>query len=125
MWIESGVTSAGLPRSFVGVVIALLVLLPEGIAAVKAAQRKRFQTSLNLAIGSAIATIGLTIPTIAVAKIWIDTPLHLGLSSLQVVLLTITLVVSVLTIVPGRATRLEGAMHLALFAAFIFLATSP
>ncbi len=123
--IESGVTSAGLPRSFVGVVIALLVLLPEGIAAVKAAQRKRFQTSLNLAIGSAIATIGLTIPTIAVAKIWIDTPLHLGLSSLQVVLLTITLVVSVLTIVPGRATRLEGAMHLALFAAFIFLATSP
>lgn len=123
--IESGVSSAGLPHAFVGVVIALLVLLPESISAVRAARRGRFQTSLNLAIGSAIATIGLTIPTIAVAKIWLDPPLHLGLSALQVVLLTLTIIVSVLTVVPGRATRLEGAVHLALFAAFVFLAASP
>ena len=123
--IESGVSNAGLPHSFVGVVIALLVLLPESIAAVRASRRGRFQTSLNLAIGSSIATIGLTIPTIAIAKLWIDTPLHLGLSSLQVVLLTLTVLVSVLTVVPGRATRLEGVVHMALFAAFLFLATSP
>ncbi len=123
--IESGVSNAGLPHSFVGVVIALLVLLPESIAAVRASRRGRFQTSLNLAIGSSIATIGLTIPTIAIAKLWIDTPLHLGLSSLQVVLLTLTVLVSVLTVVPGRATRLEGVVHMALFAAFVFLATSP
>lgn len=123
--IESAVSNAGLPHSFVGVVIALLVLLPESIAAVRASRRGRFQTSLNLAIGSSIATIGLTIPTIAIAKLWIDTPLHLGLSSLQVVLLTLTVLVSVLTVVPGRATRLEGVVHMALFAAFLFLATSP
>lgn len=123
--IESGVSGAGLPHSFVGVVIALLVLLPESISAVRAAHRRRIQTSLNLALGSSIATIGLTIPTIAIAKIWIDTPLHLGLSSLQVVLLTLTIIVSVLTVVPGRATRLQGVVHVALFAAFIFLATSP
>jgi Ca2+:H+ antiporter len=123
--IESGVSSAGLPHSFVGVLIALLVLLPESIAAVRAAHRGRFQTSLNLALGSSIATIGLTIPTIAIAKIWIDTPLQLGLSSLQVVLLTLTIIVSVLTVVPGRTTRLQGVVHMALFAAFVFLATSP
>ncbi len=123
--IESGVSSAGLPQSFVGVIIALMVLLPEGIAAVRAARRERMQTSLNLALGSTIATIGLTIPTIAFAKIWIDTPLLLGLSSLQVTLLALTLVVSVLTVVPGRATRMQGAVHLALFAAFIFLASNP
>lgn len=123
--IESGVSKAGLPASFVGVVIALLVLLPESIAAIRAARRERVQTSLNLALGSAIASIGLTIPTLAVAKIWIDTPLVLGLDSLQIVLLAITLLVSVLTVVPGRATRLQGAVHLVLFAAFIFLAATP
>lgn len=123
--VKSGVTDVGLPASFVGVVIAMVVLLPESISAVNAARRKRFQTSLNLAYGSSIATIGLTIPTIALAKIWIDTPLELGLSSLQVVLLALTLIVSVLTVVPGRATRLEGTVHLVLFAAFVFLATSP
>lgn len=123
--IESGVSAAGLPQSFVGVIIALMVLLPEGIAAVRAARRERIQTSLNLALGSTIATIGLTIPTIAFAKIWIDTPLMLGLSSLQVTLLALTLVVSVLTVVPGRATRMQGAVHLALFVAFVFLASNP
>jgi Ca2+:H+ antiporter len=114
-----------LPVSFVGVVIALLVLLPETIAAVNAARRDRIQTSLNLALGSAMASIGLTIPTLAVASIWIPTPLHLGLGATQIVLLAITVVVGVLTVVPGRATRLQGSVHLTLFAAFLFLAMSP
>ena len=123
--IEDGVLAAGLPISFVGVVIALLVLLPETIAAVNAARRDRIQTSLNLAMGSAMASIGLTIPTLAVASIWISTPLHLGLGPTQVVLLAITVVAAVLTVVQGRATRLQGSVHLTLFAAFLFLAMSP
>nr|WP_203218067.1 ionic transporter y4hA [Nocardia terpenica] len=123
--IEHGVAAAGLPRSAVGVVIAMLVLLPETLAAVRAARRARVQTSLNLALGSAMASIGLTIPAIALATVWISTPLTLGLGATQMVLLALTVVVGVLTVVPGRATLLQGGVHLVLFAGFIFLAVSP
>ncbi len=123
--IESGVEKAGFPPSFVGVVIALLVLLPETLAAVRAARRDRVQTSLNLALGSSIASIGLTIPALAAAMIWLDGPLVLGLGSTQIVLLVLTAVVGVLTVVPGRATLLQAGVHLALFGAFLFLAISP
>ena len=123
--IEELVVEAGLPHSFVGVVIALLVLLPETLAATRAARRDRIQTSLNLAYGSAMASIGLTIPTIALATIWVDTPLVLGLGGTQIVLLALTVIVSVLTVVPGRATRLQGGVHLVLLAAFVFLAMQP
>lgn len=123
--IESGVERAGFPPSFVGVVIALLVLLPETLAAVRAARRDRVQTSLNLALGSAIASIGLTVPVIAVATIWLSGPLVLGLGPTQIVLLALTAVVGVLTVVPGRATLLQAGVHLALFGAFLFLAISP
>jgi Ca2+:H+ antiporter len=123
--IESAVAAAGLPQSFVGVVIALLVLAPETLAAVRAASRNRLQTSLNLGLGSAMASIGLTIPAIAVATIWLDGPLLLGLGPTQMVLLALTVVVSVLTVVPGRATRLQGGVHLVLLAAFVFLAIAP
>lgn len=123
--IERAVTGIGLPQSFVGVVIALLVLLPEGIAAAKAANRNRTQTSLNLALGSAMASIGLTIPAIAVASIWLPGALHLGLGASQIVLLVLTVLVSILTIVQGRAVRLQGGIHLVLFAAFIFLSIAP
>jgi Ca2+:H+ antiporter len=123
--IEAGVAAAGLPASFVGVVIALLVLLPETIAASPNPLRDRVQTSLNLALGSAMASIGLTIPAIAVATLWIDVPLQLGLGATQMVLLALTVVVAVLTVVPGRATRLQGVVHLVLLAAFVFLAINP
>lgn len=123
--IESMVAEAGLPHSFVGVVIALLVLLPETLAAARAARNDRIQTSLNLAYGSAMASIGLTIPTLAVATIWLDRPLVLGLGDTQLVLLALTVIVSVLTIVPGRATRLQGSVHLVMLAAFLFLAMQP
>jgi len=123
--IKEGVSALGLPQSFVGVVIALLVLLPETLAATNAAKRGRVQISLNLALGSAIASIGLTIPVLAVATIWLDGPLLLGLGSTQMILLALTVVVGVLTVVPGRATRLQGGVHLVLFAAFLFLAASP
>lgn len=123
--IKAGVAVVGFPPSFVGVVIALLVLLPESLAAARAARRDRIQISLNLALGSAIASIGLTIPAIAVASIWLKGPLLLGLDATQMVLLAVTVVVAILTIVPGRATRLQGAVHLVLLAAFLFLAIVP
>ena len=123
--IEAGVAALGFPQSFVGVVIALLVLAPEALAAANAARRGRTQISLNLALGSAMASIGLTIPVIAVASIWLDGPLALGLGDTQLVLLALTVVVGVLTVVPGRATRLQGTVHLVILAAFLFLAASP
>jgi Ca2+:H+ antiporter len=123
--IEDAVTGLGAPKSAVGVVIALLVLAPETLAAVRNATRGRVQTSLNLALGSAMASIGLTIPAIAVASIWLDGPLVLGLDSTQIVLLTITTIVGALTVLPGRATVQEGGVHLVLFAAFVFLAANP
>ncbi|MET0234831.1 MAG: ionic transporter y4hA [Kibdelosporangium sp.] len=123
--IEAGVVAAGFPLSVVGVVIALLVLSPETLAAVRAARRDRVQTSLNLALGSAMASIGLTIPVIAIATIWLDGPLVLGLDPTHMVLLALTVVTGTLTIVPGRATLLQGGVHLGLLAAFLFLAVSP
>ncbi|MFI5670666.1 calcium:proton antiporter [Streptomyces sp. NPDC051704] len=123
--IEAGVAKAGLPNAVVGVIIALLVLAPETLAAVRAARRDRVQTSLNLAYGSAIASIGLTIPAIALATIWLSGPLLLGLGPIHMVLLALTVVVSALTIAPGRATLLQGGVHLVLLAAYLFLAVSP
>ena len=123
--IEEAVAALNLPQSFVGVVIALLVLMPETLAAANAARRNRIQVSLNLALGSAMASIGLTIPVLAVATIWLDQPLLLGLGSTQMVLLAVTVIVGTLTVVPGRATRLQGVVHLVLLAAFLFLAASP
>ncbi|GAA1028431.1 MULTISPECIES: calcium:proton antiporter [Amycolatopsis] len=123
--IEAGVRAAGLPQSFVGVVIALLILAPETLAAVRAARRDRMQISLNLAYGSAIASIGLTIPVIALASVWLKGPLLLGLGPTHIVLLALTVVVSVLTVVPGRATRLQGGVHLVLLAGFLVLAMNP
>jgi Ca2+:H+ antiporter len=123
--IEDAVDAVGAPESAVGVTIALLVLMPETLAAVRNAHRGRMQTSFNLALGSAIASIGLTIPAIAVASIWIDGPLILGLGSTQIVLIAITGVVGALTVLPGRATLQEGGVHLVLFAAFLFLAFFP
>ena len=123
--IEHIVEGAGLPVSVVGVVIAMLILLPETLAAVRAARRGRLQTSLNLAYGSAMASIGLTIPALAIASIWLPVPLHLGLDATGIVLFALTCIVSVLTVMPGRATLLQAAVHLALVAVYLFLAVSP
>jgi len=123
--IETVVTGLGLPYPVIGVVIALLVLAPESIAALNNARRDRVQTSLNLAYGSAMASIGLTIPTLAVAAIWLSGPLTLGLEPTQIVLLTLSVIVSVLTLAQGRALALQGLVHLVLFATFLFLSAMP
>ena len=123
--IEDGVKSIGAPQSAVGVVIALLVLMPETLASTRNARRGRVQISFNLGYGSAMASIGLTIPVIALASIWLEGPLVLGLGSTQIVLLVLTALVSSLTLLPGRATLQEGGVHLILLAAFLFLAFNP
>jgi Ca2+:H+ antiporter len=123
--IEAGVAAAGLPPGFVGVIIALVVLAPESLAAVRAARQNRVQVSLNLALGSAMASIGLTIPTLAVAMIWFPGEFYLGLGSTQIVLLVMSVLLAMLTIAPGRATRLQGGVHLVILAAYIFLAANP
>jgi Ca2+:H+ antiporter len=123
--IEAGVAAVGAPPSVVGVAIALLVLLPETLAAVNAAARNRLQTSFNLAYGSALASIGLTIPAIALASIWMDGPLLLGLSGLELVLLAVTALVGSVTVGRGTAIVLGGAVHLVIFAAFLFVAVVP
>jgi len=123
--VERLVDSAGAPKAVIGIVIAMLVLLPETVAAVRAARANRLQTSMNLAIGSALASIGLTIPVVAVAAVLFHLPLHLGLHSKDLVMLALTLLVSAVTLGTGRTYLMQGAVHLVLFAAFLFLAFVP
>jgi Ca2+:H+ antiporter len=123
--IESAIDKAGAPRSVVGIAIALLVLLPEGVSAIKAAMNNRLQTSLNLSIGSALASIGLTIPAVAIVAVGFDMPLSLGVNALGMTFLCLTFFLSILTIAIGRATVLQGAVHLVVFAAYLFLSLVP
>jgi Ca2+:H+ antiporter len=83
------------------------------------------QTSFNLALGSALATIGLTIPVVAAASLVLALPLALGLPPKETALLALTLLITVMTLASGRATVLQGAVHLVLFAVFLFLAIVP
>ena len=123
--IEGAVRWAGFPESFVGVIIAMMVLLPESITAVRTAVDDKVQISMNLGYGSAMASIGLTIPTLAIASHWLPIQLTLGLEPLQIVLLAVSAMVAVLTVVPGRAKTLHATLMLVLLAAFVFLAAVP
>jgi len=123
--IEALVQAAGAPTSLVGVIVAMLVLLPETVAAVRAALHNRLQTSINLALGSGLASIGLTIPAVAVLSLFLPQPLQLGLTPTNMVLLALSFVVGTLTLGGGRATVLQGAVHLVVFAVFLFLAIVP
>ena len=123
--IESAVLSVGLPGAFVGVVIALIVLMPEGLSALRAAKINNLQTSLNLALGSALASIGMTIPTVALVSLLIGLPITLGLEAEHIVLLVLSLFISTLTMANGRTTVLQGGLHLVIFAAFLAIAAVP
>jgi Ca2+:H+ antiporter len=123
--LEHGLVAVRAPKSFVGVVIASVVLMPEGLASFRAARANRLQTSINLALGSALATIGLTIPTVAALSLLLHQPLTLGLNPEQTVLLVLTLVISVLTLGTGRTSVLQGIVLLTLFAVFLFLSILP
>ena len=124
--IEKAVDAAGAPKTLIGIAIAALVLMPETSAAVRAARANRLQTSMNLAIGSALASIGLTIPVVAVASVVLGIPLELGLDEPKdIVMLALTFVVSAVTLATGRTHMMQGAVHLVMFAAFLFLALVP
>jgi Ca2+:H+ antiporter len=123
--VDAAIGAAGLPKAFVGVVIALIVLMPEGLAAIKSALRNRLQNSINLALGSAIASIGLTIPVVAVVSIVLNRQIALGVSPTDMTLLILTLYIAALTLGTGRTTVLQGAVHLVIFAAFMLVSAVP
>jgi Ca2+:H+ antiporter len=109
----------------VGVVIAAVVLLPEGIASVRAALMNRLQSSVNLVLGSALASIGMTIPVVSGISVAMHRDLTLGLIGKDIVLLLLTLFVSTITLGTGRTTVLQGAVHLGIFVVFILLSAMP
>ena len=123
--VERGIARAGLPEALVGIAIALVVLMPEGIASLRAARANRMQTSLNLALGSALASLCLTIPTVAIVSLVLGRTLVLGLDGELTVLLVLTLFMSSITLTTGRTTVLQGGVHLVIFAAFLILAAEP
>jgi Ca2+:H+ antiporter len=123
--LERGIQSVGLPVSFLGVIIAALVLLPESVAAVAAARANKLQTSLNLSLGSAIASIGLTIPAVGAVSLYLGKELTLGLHAENMVILMLTLFVATLTLATGRATILQGAVHLVIFGVFLLFSAVP
>jgi len=123
--VEAGTALIGAPPAFAGILVALLILLPESVAAVNAARKNDLQKSINLALGSSLATIGLTIPAVAVAAYFLDKQLVLGLPTLDIVLLALTFLVSMLTLGTGRTNILFGLVHLVVFAVFVFLVFIP
>jgi Ca2+:H+ antiporter len=123
--IESAVAALGAPKALVGIIIAAVVLMPEGVAAVRAARADRLQTSLNLALGSALASIGLTIPAVAIVSLATGWTLTLGIDIKSTVLLLLSLLVAMLSLSTGRTTVLQGVVHLVLFAVYLFTTVVP
>lgn len=123
--LEEIVAAANAPRALVGVAIAGIVLLPESLAAVRAARANRLQTSLNLAFGSALATIGLTIPAVTATSFVLGLPLMLGLDPKGMLLLALSLFIAALSVARGRTTVLHGAVHLVIFAAYLLVTIVP
>jgi len=115
----------GAPPAFAGVLVAVLILLPEGVTAVAAARGNDLQKSINLALGSSLATIGLTIPAVGLAAYTLDKELVLGLDSQSTVLLLLTFFVSMLTFGTGRTNILFGLVHMVVFAIFVFMVFVP
>jgi Ca2+:H+ antiporter len=123
--VDAGTALLGAPASFAGVLVALLILLPESIAAIAAARSNDLQKSINLALGSSVATIGLTIPAVAAAAYALDKQLVLGLNEQDMVLLLLTFILSMLTFGTGRTNVLFGLVHMVVFAVFVFMQFVP
>jgi Ca2+:H+ antiporter len=123
--VDAGAAAIGAPPAFAGILVALLILLPESVAAISAARNNDLQKSINLALGSSLATIGLTIPAVAVAAYALDKQLVLGLDTQGMVLLVLTFVLSMLTFGTGRTNILFGLVHVVVFAVFLFLVFVP
>jgi Ca2+:H+ antiporter len=123
--VDAGAAAIGAPPAFAGILVALLILLPESVAAIAAARKNDLQKSINLALGSSLATIGLTIPAVAVAAYALDKTLLLGLDQREVVLLVMTFLLSMLTFGTGRTNILFGLVHVLVFAVFVFMVFVP
>jgi len=119
------IAKIGAPPAFAGVLVALLILLPESVAAISAARKNDLQKSINLALGSSLATIGLTIPAVAVAAYTLDKQLVLGLNAQEMVLLLLTFMLSMLTFGTGRTNILFGLVHVVVFAVYVFMVFVP
>jgi Ca2+:H+ antiporter len=123
--LESAVSSVGAPNAVVGVIIAAVVLLPEGLAALRAARANRLQTSLNLALGSALASIGLTIPAVSVVSLYMHTELVLGIDTKSTVLLILSLFITAIALRTGRTIVLHGIVLLVIFVVYLFTTVVP
>jgi Ca2+:H+ antiporter len=123
--LEAGVERLGAPNALVGVIIAAIVLLPEGLAALRAARANRLQTSLNLALGSALASIGLTIPVVSFLSLYMNTHLQLGIDSKSTLLLMLSLFVAALVLRTGRTIVLHGVVLLTVFVVYLFTTVVP
>lgn len=123
--IEKGVTNLGAPKTLVGIIVAVVILLPEGLAALRAARKNRLQTSLNLALGSALASIGLTIPAVAIVSIIADLQVTIGIDTKSTVLLILSLFTVTVSFGTGRTTILQGVVLLMIFAVYLFTTIVP
>jgi len=123
--VDAGIAATGAPPALAGVLVAMLILLPESVAAIAAARKNDLQKSINLALGSSLATIGLTIPAVAAAAYTLDKKLVLGLNAQEVVLLLLTFALSMLTFGTGRTNILFGLVHMVVFAIFVFMVFAP
>src|SRR5882757_7603392 len=123
--VDAGAAAIGAPPAFAGILVALLILLPESVAAIAAARKNDLQKSINLALGSSLATIGLTVPAVAVVAYALDKTLVLGLEFREVVLLVMTFLLSMLTFGTGRTNILFGLVHVVVFAVFVFMVFVP
>jgi Ca2+:H+ antiporter len=123
--LEDGVAALGAPAAIVGVIVAAIVLLPESGAALRAAAHNRMQSAINLALGSGVASIGLTVPAVALVTWWNGQPLTLGISEGHSILLVLGFAVAILTFGTGRTNMLSGIVHLVLAAAFVFTIFAP
>lgn len=123
--IERAVASAGAPPAVVGIIIAMVVLLPEGVSAIRAALANRLQTSMNLAFGSALASIGLTIPVVVAVAVLLELPLVLALEPKDMILLVLSLFVCAIGLGNGRTNMMQGAVQVVIFAGFLFLSLVP
>tara|TARA_R100001198_G_C5186189_1_gene180725 strand:- start:52 stop:921 length:870 start_codon:yes stop_codon:yes gene_type:complete len=123
--IELSISEANLPKALVGVVISFIILLPEGISAIRAASKNKFQSSINLSLGSAIASIGLSIPTVAILCVWLDIPLVLGIDKKSMVLLALSLFTVMLSLNKGKTNLTYGTVLVMILFAYIYTIIYP
>jgi Ca2+:H+ antiporter len=123
--VEHGINELNIPTAIGGILIASLILAPESITALEAALANRLQRSINLCLGSALATLALTVPFVLIIGLVTGTDIKLGLDNENAVLLMLTILVSMLTFGGGRTNMLQGAVHILLFLSFILLIFSP